>query len=49
MKTKEAKAEKMLEQMVKCMSDLTKIEIQNVSKETIKYEPKQKIKLPEWC
>jgi hypothetical protein len=47
-KTKEAKAEKMLEQMVKCMSDLTKIEIQNVSKETIKYEPIIKMERPSW-
>ncbi|RLB86632.1 MAG: helicase [Deltaproteobacteria bacterium] len=47
-KTKEAKAEKMLKRMVECMSDLTRKEIQNTSKETIEYKPIKKMEVPAW-
>jgi hypothetical protein len=47
-KNKEAKADKMLGQMVKCMSDLTKKEIQNVSKQSIGYKPTKKMEQPKW-
>jgi len=47
-KTKEAKAEKMLNQMVECMADLTRKEIQNNSKETIEYKPIKKMEVPAW-
>ena len=45
---KEAKAEKMLAQMVKCMGDFTKTEITNTKKQTIEYKPKTELELPSW-
>lgn len=47
-KQKEAKAAKMLSQMIKYMSDLTKQEIKKTSKSTIEYKPKIKMGLPSW-
>lgn len=47
-KQKEARAMKMLNQMVECMSDLTKKEINNSSKETIQYNPTLKMGAPQW-
>jgi len=45
---KEAQADKMLLQMVKCMSELTKKEINNSSSETIEYKPIKKMECPSW-
>jgi len=47
-KTKEAKAEKMLNQMIECMADLTKKEIQNTSKQNIEYKPNKQMEAPRW-
>jgi len=45
---KEAKAKKMLKQMVSCMSELSKQEIQSTNDNRIEYNPQQPIKIPEW-
>lgn len=47
-KEKEAKAGQMLSQMVKCMSELSKHEINNTSKQTIQYKPVEKMEVPSW-
>ena len=47
-KSKESRAEQMLDQMVKHMSDLTKKEIQDVGKQTIEYKPTKQMEVPEW-
>lgn len=47
-KRKEAKAEKMLEQMVKFMGDLTMEEIKNGSSRCIDYNPIKKMEIVKW-
>lgn len=47
-KAKEARAEQMQKKMIECMADISRKEINNTTKNTIKYEPKKKIDLPRW-
>jgi len=45
---KEKKAGVMLDQMIRCMSDLTKQEISDTSKTTIEYKPTKRMEAPAW-
>jgi hypothetical protein len=47
-KEKEVKADIMLKQMIRCMGDLSRQEINNSKKETIEYKPAKKMEVPEW-
>jgi hypothetical protein len=47
-KRKERIAENMQQKMVEHMADLSKTEINNTSKNTIKYESKKSMEVPEW-
>jgi len=45
---KEKKAKLMLDQMVRCMSELSKQEVKNISNQKLEYKPLNKMELPEW-